>query len=281
MECVYSSGDLQVHFRRAPTDTVAVTFSNWTSVQPRPLWEKHIGTSAMFFVALRNHWYQTPDVDAAIQTVMPLISGFDNRIVMGSSMGGFAAVALAERFGATRSIAISPQISLDPVLAPFEKRWRAELATINEWRHRISSSSIPAHIFFDPKHSMDNAHSTAIATEHQSTILWALPYSGHPAGFALADLNLLEHVIHDAVGAGDDVEECRLFSLVAQEYEKSAHRSATVAINDFRYGQKRALAMAAEDIDALQGHDSTKRQLIGYIDQIKSRLTADEGVPAK
>lgn len=262
MERIYSSADLDVFVRDGEGGTVAVTFSNWTSVQPRPLWEKQLQTPAVFFVALRNHWYQVQDAGAAIEAATPHLARFSRRVLMGSSMGGFAAMAFAAKMGATRTVAISPQVSLDPSLAPFEKRWRPEAATINEWHHRISANEIPAHILFDPKHAADCSHAHAIAAEHGNTIRWPLAFSGHPTGFALADLSLLERFVQDAVSGADEVN---LFSSISDEYDRTCTRSVTVAINDLRYGTKRACDMTPNQVDLLAGSDSAKKQLAGII----------------
>ena len=49
--------------------------------------------------------------------------GYDRVVTYGSSMGGYAAIRLAGLAGATCVLAMSPQYSIDPKVAGFDRRW--------------------------------------------------------------------------------------------------------------------------------------------------------------
>ncbi len=60
--------------------------------------------------------------------------GIDEVVLLGNSMGGFAALMLAEMMPVDTVIALSPQFSMKPDLVPEETRWRFWQQQIAEWR---------------------------------------------------------------------------------------------------------------------------------------------------
>lgn len=62
--------------------------------------------------------------------------GIDEVVALGNSMGGFAAIRLAEAVRIDAVIAFAPQYSMHPDCVPEERRWRDLVARIDAWRVR-------------------------------------------------------------------------------------------------------------------------------------------------
>lgn len=84
------------------------------------------GRDAVLFVAdKQRHWYTAPDVGAQIVDAVKRLAadlGVKDIAALGNSMGGFGAMLLAPRFGASAVLAFAPQISMDPSVVA-DKRW--------------------------------------------------------------------------------------------------------------------------------------------------------------
>ena len=70
--------------------------------------------STLGFVATRPNWYPAAEVTKAVEAVQPILNRYPERVALGYSMGAYAAIKFARLVGATTSIAISPQYSMNP-----------------------------------------------------------------------------------------------------------------------------------------------------------------------
>lgn len=93
----------------------------------------------LFVVDTGRSWLNAPGLIEAIEETVRAYRdrhAIEKVIVIGNSMGGFMALALADRLGATTALAISPQYSVHPAIVPMESRWRALRGAIPDWRVR-------------------------------------------------------------------------------------------------------------------------------------------------
>lgn len=137
------------------------------------------GLDALHIVARGNHWYQSPEMGVAMDLARDFIAT-RRAITYGSSMGRYGAIA----FGGVLDIpalAFVPQCSLDPAVAPFEKRWRAEYDQIASFDNSLISG--PRHkfrgfMFYDPFEPLDRQQVDLLRA---ATNLVAVPsaFSGH------------------------------------------------------------------------------------------------------
>lgn len=91
----------------------------------------------LFVVDTSRSWLNTPGLIEAIEDTVRAYRdrhAVEQVTVIGNSMGGFMALALADRLGATTSLAISPQYSVHPAIVPMEYRWRELRKAIQGWR---------------------------------------------------------------------------------------------------------------------------------------------------
>jgi pimeloyl-ACP methyl ester carboxylesterase len=83
---------------------------------------KH-GINAVHVLVSRSHWYQTPEMEGALAFIRHIAKDYHRVVTYGSSMGGYAAIKFGPEVRANAAVAISPQYSIDPAKAPFEKRF--------------------------------------------------------------------------------------------------------------------------------------------------------------
>jgi pimeloyl-ACP methyl ester carboxylesterase len=130
---LWEDDDLTVSQRAGSTPNLAVSFC---SIGPRdggPQGPEFIGMASMqgkdhvLFVADRKRsWYSTPGIQDRIKSVVldyVLLHGIKRVHCIGASMGGFGALAFAERLGAKYAVAFAPQWSMDPADVA-EMRWQ-------------------------------------------------------------------------------------------------------------------------------------------------------------
>lgn len=114
-------------------DVLAVTFDNLSSIgeydppQPWLRWRlAQAGVSLLGIMATRKDWYRNEDTVALISALREagLFARFRRVVLVGASMGGFAALAHAPLIPGAAVLAFSPQSTLARKLVPFEKRYR-------------------------------------------------------------------------------------------------------------------------------------------------------------
>lgn len=201
-----------------PRDRVVVTFDTWRDASERRYPVPYAGT----FLARRgiphihvfanwNHWYQVEDMDVAVDVISAETAGFDERIVYGSSMGGFGALQFGGRLGATQVVAIAPQFSMDRRKVPQERRFSDDVRYLRARSERrvpglppgaefihddIRAAVLPARtvVVYDPLHPVESEHVRRIAEYHPIARVHVRG-SDHAPDKALREAGLLSTVI--------------------------------------------------------------------------------------
>lgn len=84
---------------------------------------EHSAHDGIFLRDRSNTWYQAgvPDagdsVEAVAETIRQRARGYDRVVTLGSSMGGYAALAFAPLLNATRAVAVVPQVRVGTAAA--------------------------------------------------------------------------------------------------------------------------------------------------------------------
>jgi hypothetical protein len=119
------------------------------------------GIDAIHIVCSDNSWYQYDDIYAALDAAVGHLESYANKVAMGWSMGGYAAVNFSEYLGVDRVIAVSPQFSADPTKVPLETRWRRDRRRINfrhDLIHTLTRGRRQFCSVFDDRHALDRHH---------------------------------------------------------------------------------------------------------------------------
>ena len=144
--------------------------------------KRGIGTLAV--TISKNNWFLTPELPALRDALQRHCENARDVRAMTFSMGGFGCALLSQALNMRRAIMFSPQYSIFPAKAPWDKR-----------RNRISKSFDPTLddldetikpdlegvILFDPRIRMDVLHARALGRIAPRMQLVATPFSGHPA----------------------------------------------------------------------------------------------------
>lgn len=150
------------------------------------------GISAIHVLGRGNDWYQYDDIFDAMAIVRTATANATRRITYGSSMGGYAAIRLADAVAADGVLALSPQWSINPARSRWENRWPQDsqrIRWIDAIDGRLQCRARPV-LVYDPHVALDRQHVTRISAETPSMLV-PVPYSGHPASTFLGEVSLL------------------------------------------------------------------------------------------
>ncbi|MEP5759930.1 MAG: hypothetical protein ABJ327_11620 [Litoreibacter sp.] len=140
-------------------------------------------------------WHQNADFFDAMKACRAYL-GLDTPITTyGFSMGGFGAFLAAKILNAERAVAISPQVSIDPSIVPFERRYLTNWDTIGSWTHdlndHMTDSKTSYVILYDPLHGRDQKHESLLP-KPQGYIRCPMHGLGHGGVQSIVDMNIQE-----------------------------------------------------------------------------------------
>lgn len=162
------------------------------------------GFDVVAIKSITDSWFQDVPPEA-VQLAAELSSTYQYVVNYGSSMGGFAAFAFANIFGARHIIALSPQFSIRD---SFDKRWAEQAKAVSAWNFEISEQSCrgcQATVIYDDRLKLDFLQVQKLVSEIPSCEVKELrvPFSGHPSSQFLKDVGLLADVIRSLLDRSD------------------------------------------------------------------------------
>ncbi len=190
-EIIFEDEDLQVIYHPGNSNYTLITFSPMDMpVLGHNYWCQTLvvkeSISTIGFVAKRAHWYLADSMRAAIDAAKRTRRG--QVITYGSSMGAYGALKWAERLGATGVVAIAPQYSIDPNLAPFDHRYTDRFDP--RWHSNMALDAADcasrALIIYDPTDAPDAAHADLICQKLPNARRVPIKGPGHRMAYALA-----------------------------------------------------------------------------------------------
>lgn len=126
------TADAAALWYRPGGDVLVVTLDNLATVEepfPRDAWLSHriqpLGHAVLGLQSMAKDWFRNPDAERLVAGLVAqgFFGGFRRVVFLGASMGGFAAINLATLVEGATVIALSPQSTMAPALAPFERRF--------------------------------------------------------------------------------------------------------------------------------------------------------------
>jgi tetratricopeptide (TPR) repeat protein len=177
------------------------------------------GYDVICFKCIRDSWFQNLPPHA-IKAAAAAGRDYSNRLTYGSSMGGFAAIAFADRLSAVHAIAISPQYSIKE---KFDTRWSRQAAAIPRWKYEIEKGSCTkcrVTLLYDDRNKLDNAQITKIVgtIKTRNIVKITAPFSGHPTGHFLDETNQMSGTIRRILRGETDVKIDYRWSLIRRSY---------------------------------------------------------------
>ena len=159
------------------SDVLIITFDNLGSIgeysPPQPWLQGRAakgGFSILGLMASRKDWYRNDDTPRIINALREagLFAGFRRIILVGASMGGFAALTFASLVPGAVVLAFSPQTTLSRTITPFERRYRYG-ARKWDWASpnfldaaEGATTASEVHLVYDPFVPEDKAHALRI-----------------------------------------------------------------------------------------------------------------------
>lgn len=200
------------------------------------------GISAIHVMGVGNDWYQYPDIMTAAAIVRDALKDAGRRVAYGSSMGGYAALRLADAVGADAVLALSPQYSNDPAVVPWERRWEQESQQI-EWQAalggRLSCRAYTVVVY--DAFGEDRRHADLIAADIDA-ILLPIRHAGHPVSSFLADIGVLRPMVEDLVA--DRFDAAAVLEATQRRRRGSSVHICTLADRQPAHRRRLALALA-------------------------------------
>ncbi len=175
------------------------------------------GLDAIHVISRDNDWYQYPETVDAMAVVHAATRRYGRVVTYGSSMGAYAAIRLAGLVGAHAVLALSPQYSIDPTVAPWDTRWVECSKRFHAvWERTLPLPAVPeAYVAFDPT-DLDRRHIALFRAAFRFQPL-ALPRAGHPVTGFLVDVGLLKHAILDVAHGRFDAAAFTALALARRE----------------------------------------------------------------
>ena len=159
----------------------------------------------------RTAWYQTREIFDVIPIMQGICAAYEEVLLFGHSMGGYAALLLSGPLKATNVVAFAPQFSVDPDQVPFENRFDGfvkNLEFVFDDMLDSASKTAPLNIVFDPYTHHDNEHFKLMSGLPNIRPL-RLPFAGHFPGEFLKDSGCLSRTTIDLLLMTADRNEIR------------------------------------------------------------------------
>lgn len=155
------------------SNVLMVTFDNLATIDegwPRGPWlDRHLKSLGYSVLGVQSHakdWFRQPSAPALLQGLADrgFFARFDKVLLIGASMGGFAAISFAPLIPGASVLAFSPQSTMNRRIAPFEARFRHSVRQTN-WTakaYQDAALAIPnlrkLTLIYDPFVPEDRAH---------------------------------------------------------------------------------------------------------------------------
>lgn len=199
------------------SDVLIISFDNLATIDegwPRGPWlGRRLGPMGHSILGVQSHakdWFRSPAAPQMLRTLTAqgFFDRFSRIVMIGASMGGFAALNFAPLVPRARVIALSAQTSMNKIVAPFEARFPFAVRKSN-WDGMPfldAAAAVPyipaAALLFDPLTPEDCQHAARMTGDHLHKI--KLPHATHEAIRVVIKSGALPVLINDMI-AGDRV----------------------------------------------------------------------------
>lgn len=200
---IYKGKYISLYIDNISTSDVIFTFSGH-GANPKNLYGdgfiQQLGFSGVFFVSLANHWWQTPELNEAINIANENTKTHSNRIAYGQSMGGYGALLCAARLK-SRVVVTAPQTTLDARKANISQAWMKDISQFPIIRDNVEDELMSVDsikIFYDNKNSSDVSHVEHLKTHINWLDEYTIPYATHNLPRTLKEMGLITSLISES-----------------------------------------------------------------------------------
>lgn len=233
------------------TDQLVISFDNLSDAgnpnyDPPPWAGKFLhghGWSHLGVFAPGPSWYRDPALIAMFARLAS--EGFFKRFarvaLVGTSMGGFAALAFADFAPGATVVALSPQSTVDPALVPWEERFlkgqRQDWSLpFSDAAHTLGQVS-QAYVLYDPWVTADKRHVDRLPQDR--LIHLRAHWFGHKSAVVLRRIDKLKPVMEGAIRG--TLTPTQFYAMVRERKDLLLYRRAVEAELERRGQQERLL----------------------------------------
>jgi hypothetical protein len=192
-----------------------ISFDNLATIDegwPRGPWAYRrlapIGAAVLGVQSHGKDWFRCTGAPDMLRTLAAqhFFDGFANIVMIGASMGGFAALNFAPLVPRARVIALSAQTSMSKHIAPFEARFPFAVRKSNwEAQPFLDAAAAIAYIpavalLYDPFTPEDRAHAARMAAPHVQAI--RLNHATHEAIRVVMKSGAFQGLVQDMLAQG-------------------------------------------------------------------------------
>lgn len=158
---------------------------------------KKLNLNCIGFMAKDPNWYPAASMTNALEHLDSYIAKFQTRITYGGSMGGYAALKYSRLLGASHSIALCPQWSIDAaecdgINPGWQKFFVPQMRDMGILPSDMAGS---IYVFFDPFEHQDKFHAQRIRRAWPETRLIRVPFVSHNVTPTMAGTKVLQALI--------------------------------------------------------------------------------------
>ncbi len=199
------------------SDVLIISFDNLATIDegwPRGPWMHRrlegLGHSVLGVQSHSKDWFRQPTAPALLRGLEQrgFFARFRRIVMMGASMGGFAAINFAPLIPEARVLAFSPQSTMNKVIAPFEARFPFAVRKSN-WQGMPfldAAAAVPyirkLVLLYDPFVAEDRAHAARLDGPNVQRL--RVPHCTHEAIRVVLKSGAMQGLL-GALVAGDEV----------------------------------------------------------------------------
>ena len=223
---VFDDNELRAVWHQGTSDFLLVTFGDLISLADGSrFWAdkavRRLDLTCLGLMAKGPNWYPASSVQPALMAVERRLELYSERVLYGSSMGGYAAVKYSQSFQATAVIALSPQWSIEESACDgIDPGWPTYFTPAMVGME-IQSKDVSGNVslFVDRAFHPDGFHEERIRDAYPRAITIAMPHCRHEVAPLLAGTERLDQIIRAA--RRNDVARLRA---IAREARQTAQR---------------------------------------------------------
>lgn len=198
---IYNGSDITVLFDYVSNDGVVFSFSGFGAYKT----EKHayadgfiqkLGLSAVFFLANHDHWWQSSELDEAIEIANIHTALIHKRISYGQSMGGYGAL-LASKKLKSLALVTAPQTCISNPLIPLHPVWKENISRFPLIRDDIAEcveQNLGTIVLYDNLCNLDKKHFDYIANK-KGVIGIRVSFGTHYIPKVLSEMRIFSQII--------------------------------------------------------------------------------------
>ncbi len=236
---IFEDSQLQVLYTEHPSDYLLITFAH---AALRANNHRYFGANltvqrkiaTLGFVARQPNWYPAAHMESAIAAAQPILTRFSEKVTLGYSMGGYAAIKFARQLQSDLTISLCPQYSMEASDMPpaFHEPLRNALVALKVREGDISrgmrinsdSGAGRVFVFYDNK---DPAEATNLARIESCVALTkiSMPYTRHTTIRCFPDAAALNSLV-ELCREGD---ESKIRAFAFRQRKPASNRAQNLA----------------------------------------------------